>query len=120
MGWHCLTSDGLGVGMAIFVYSLMSLGNFLFYYSHLEPVRTTDEEAFTDRLIEYICYLVLWTLMVFSHLRTMCVDPGFIPLEYEYDEEVLARPFKTLAQVEIAIRSRGRESENDLEAQNRS
>ena len=52
--------------------------------------------------MEYGAYALFWVLMVISHLRTMCSDPGFIPYNYTYKEEILVAPFKTLAAIESA------------------
>ena len=35
-------------------------------------------------------------LMVWSHLATMCRDPGFVPMSYSYDKSMLSKPFKVV------------------------
>ena len=95
MGFHLLCSDGLGCCMAVFVYLIMFGGNALFFFTVVNTRLGTDGEV--SALIEYAAYLVPWSLMVISHLCTMCVDPGFVPTNYlKYKEEVLVTPFKTL------------------------
>ncbi len=103
MGCHLLCNDGLGRYMSIFCYVLMLLGNGLVYLTSVKPKLDTDER--TDTLIEYACYGFFWSMMVISHLRTMCVDPGFIPKDYEVKENVLAAPFNTLKDLEAAYKS---------------
>mmetsp|Transcript_3843 Transcript_3843/g.4453 ORF Transcript_3843/g.4453 Transcript_3843/m.4453 type:complete len:158 (+) Transcript_3843:50-523(+) len=100
MRCHLLCDDGLGRCMAIFVYLVMFVGNATYFLTVLNPKIGTLEE--TDALIEYLCYSVCWLLMLGSHVFTMCVDPGFIPFDYEYKEGILAAPFKTLSAVETA------------------
>ena len=56
-------------------------------------------------LLEYFCYLFFWLMMVFSHMSTMCIDPGFVPRGYKYNEEVIAAPFKSLSEIESAYSS---------------
>ena len=34
--------------------------------------------------------------MVWSHLATMCRDPGFVPLSYRYDKSLLSKPFRVV------------------------
>lgn len=45
-------------------------------------------------------------MMILSHLATMCKDPGFIEMGLEYDEKVLAAPFKSLKEAELAANGR--------------
>ena len=45
-------------------------------------------------------------MMVVSHLATMCIDPGFVPLRYAYKEEVISAPFSSLAEVESELLNR--------------
>ena len=91
MSCYLLCKDGLGRCMSIFVYILMLLGNLVYILSIVRPAINTDD--LKSALIEYLSYCIVWLLMVFSHVFTMCVDPGFIPLSYEYKEHVLAAPF---------------------------
>ena len=97
MGLHLLCNDGLGRCMAIFAYIIMGLGNLMLFISVINPKLGTEDE--TSALIEYACYVFFWTMMVLSHMSTMCVDPGFIPKNYVCNEENLASPFKTLAEL---------------------
>ena len=102
MGCHLLCSDGLGCCMAIFTYLVMFGGNALFFFTAIYHRLGTDGEV--SAIIEYGAYLIPWSLMVISHLCTMCVDPGFIPESYlKYNEENLVAPFKTLQGLEFAI-----------------
>ena len=95
MGCHLLCSDGIGRCMSIFVYIIMLLGIGTVTLTILVPALGTKEE--TSTWIEYFCYSMCWSMMAISHMRTMCADPGFIPLNYNsYNEEVLAAPFKSL------------------------
>lgn len=98
MGCYLLCNDGLGRCMAITVYIIMALGNLNLYLAVVKPKIGTEEEV--TALTEYAAYTVFWLLMVASHVRTMCADPGFIPKGYKYKEEVLAAPFQTLDAVE--------------------
>jgi len=100
MGCYLLCSDALGRYMSIFVYSLMLLGNGLVFFTVVVPKLDTDEQV--SILIEYACYAFVWSMMVLSHISTMCVDPGFIPKDYKYKEEILAAPFNTIKAVEAA------------------
>ena len=74
----------------------------------VRPTFDTTDGSLQPVLIEYGCYSVIWLLMLISHIMTMCVDPGFIPKQYSYDESVLAAPFSSLAAAEQAIRNRQR------------
>ena len=38
MGFYCMYSDSVGVGMAIFVYLVMALGNFTYIFVVFLPV----------------------------------------------------------------------------------
>ena len=101
MGLHLLCNDGLGRCMSIFVYIVMLLGMLVVSLTVLKPKIGTDEES--SALAEYLAYTFFWSMMVLSHLRTMCVDPGFIPFNYaEYKEEVLVAPFKTFKDLDKA------------------
>ena len=82
MGCYLLCKDGVGRCMSVFVYIIMLLGNLVYILSIVRPAINTD--GLNGALIDYFCYCVLWMLMVFSHVFTMCVDPGFIPHNYEY------------------------------------
>ena len=101
MGCYVMCDDGLGRCMAIFVYVIMFIGNFVVILTVVMPAIGKDNES--TMMIEYFCYLFFWTMMVVSHLSTMCVDPGFIKKGYEYKEDVIAAPFQTLSQVELAF-----------------
>ena len=101
MGCHLICNDGLGRCMSIFAYITMLLSNLVYFLAILKPALNTDQQNKT--LIEYLGYCIVWLLMFFSHVFTMCADPGSIPLNYEYQEQVLAAPFKTLAAVESAF-----------------
>ena len=35
-------------------------------------------------------------MMWWSHISTMCQDPGFIPYQYRYNTENLTKPFKVI------------------------
>ena len=95
MGCHLLCNDGLGRCMSIFVYIIMFLGMLIYTLTILVPALGTDDESKT--WVEFFCYTFFWSMMLISHLRTMCSDPGFIPFDYaEYREEVLVTPFKSL------------------------
>ena len=98
MGCYVMCDDGLGRCMAFFVYLIMFIGNFVVILTVVMPAIGEDNQS--TMLIEYLCYLFFWTMMVVSHLSTMCVDPGFIEKGYEYKEDIIAAPFRTLAQVE--------------------
>ena len=69
----------------------------------LVPALGTEDE--TSTWIEYLCYSFFWSMMLTSHARTMCADPGFIPLDYSYKEEVLVAPFKSFADMESASKT---------------
>jgi len=101
MGCHVLCDDGLGRCMAICVYIIMLLGNFDVFFVILRPKLGTDQE--TTAIAEYVVYSIFWLLMVSSHLRTMCADPGFVSKGYQFREEVIAAPFKTLEALENAF-----------------
>lgn len=110
MACHLLCSDGLGRGMAIFSYVVMIAGHLVVFFTVALP---NIDQAST--LAEYFAYAACWSLMVASHISTMCVDPGFIPAGYKYKEEVLAAPFSTLAAIESAMVNRNREGPADNE-----
>ena len=53
MGFYCMYNDSVGVGMAIFVYLVMLLGNFTYIYVVFFPVYQfhygeTESEPKTD------------------------------------------------------------------------
>ena len=110
MAFHLMCDDGLGRCMSIFVYLVMLMGNATFALTVFKPMLGTDQE--TRATIEYLSYSACWLLMVGSHVFTMCVDPGFIPYDYEYKEHVLAAPFKKLAEVENAYLNKDKFSAN--------
>ena len=112
MGCHLLCSDGLGRGMAIFTYILFFLGHGLVFLTVIYP--ELGEDGQTKALVEYGCYLFFWSMMVLSHISCMCVDPGFIPMGYRYDQEVLTYPFKDLEALESAYLNLNRVSRNTL------
>ena len=47
-------------------------------------------------LIELIVYELFSFMMLWSHLATMCTDPGFIPFHYRYDQDRLTKPFQVI------------------------
>ena len=106
MGFHLLCDDGLGRCMACFVYIVMFMGHATFALTVFVPMLGTEEES--RATIEYISYSACWLLMFCSHVCTMCIDPGFIPYNYEYKEHVLAAPFSKLAEVENAYMNKDR------------
>ena len=109
MGFHLQCDDGLGRCMAIFVYLIMFIGNGTFFLTVVWKSLDTEDEM--SRLIEYGCYSACWFLMFLSHVMTMCVDPGFIPRNYNaYKQEVLAAPFPTLDAIESAHLKRDTEA----------
>lgn len=106
---YVMCDDGLGRCMAVFVYTTMLLGNLLFFLAIVRPTLGTDGTGSSSKaLFEYLAYNFCWFMMLVSHARTMCSDPGFIPTGYEYQEEVLVAPFKTLASVEQAFKNKDR------------
>ena len=112
MGFHLLCSDGLGRCMAVTVYIIMFAGNLNFFLAVVKPAFDGPEDILEKRLIEYAAYLFFWSMMVISHMSTMCIDPGFIPNGYQYDEKVLAGPFSTLAAAFSAVTGRDEESQS--------
>lgn len=82
MGCHLLCNDGLGRCMSAFVYAIMLLGNGLVLFTAVLPKFDSAEK--TSILVEYAGYAFFWSMMVLSHIFTMCVDPGFIPKDYLY------------------------------------
>ena len=45
-------------------------------------------------VIEFIFIEIFYILMIWSHLYTMCTDPGFIPKGYRYREDLLPVKYK--------------------------
>ena len=106
--------DSLGFGMAIFVYLIMFLGNAIYFYvvvfPHLKPkdeyidddqegavVQETDDDKKTLKIIiEFVFYTVFAFMMWWSHISTMCTDPGFIPFHYRYNTDSLTKPFRVI------------------------
>ena len=81
-----MCEDGLGRCMSITVYIIMLLGQLVYFLAIVKPVLDSGDDAEKqDTFIEYGSYSVFWLLMLFSHIFTMCVDPGFIPKAYSYD-----------------------------------
>jgi len=70
--------------ISVGVYILMLSGNLLFTYTVGYPFFSGKEAVTLDVLIELPIYWLLWLLMVWSHMATMCRDPGFIELGYKY------------------------------------
>ena len=58
----------------------------------------------SGNLVELFFYEVCSFMMVWSHLATMCVQPGFIPRNYKYQDEKLPISFKIALNKEIMIR----------------
>lgn len=79
--------DCMGLTISVGVYLLMFSGNLLFTYTVGYPFFSGQEEASYDVYIELPLYWLLWSLMIWSHLATMCRNPGFISLGYKYQFE---------------------------------
>ena len=99
--------------MAVFVYLIMFAGNGVFLYVVLYPrLKKADSVYVGDgtgqndlqeedenenkrlRVIIETCFYELFSfMMIWSHLATMCTDPGFIPFHYRYNTNVLTKPF---------------------------
>ena len=45
-------------------------------------------------VVELCFYELVTFMMIWSHLATMCVQPGFVPLCYKYQDEKLPVGFK--------------------------
>ena len=43
--------------------------------------------------------------MVWSHLATMCVEPGFIPKDYRYKDNLLPISYKIVLKKEVMVRN---------------
>lgn len=97
---YVLCTDGEGKCVVSFVYCIFIIAHGVLFYTVIYPELGTDGQS--SALIEYGFYLVFWTLMVSSHIATMCVDPGFIKEGYQYDEKVLCAPFTNLEALESA------------------
>ena len=94
--------DSLGAGMAIFAYGTMLLGNGAFLWVVVRPKFFRDRIDAIQEEAPGLAYLVLGELilyelfsfmMLWSHLATMCTDPGFIPFNYKYKTGALGKPF---------------------------
>ena len=94
MGFHLLCSDGAGRCLIIFGYIFMTVSNCLIFITVVYPELGGDKEKTV--LIEYTIYCIFWSMMLISHLLTMCVDPGFIPKHYEYNTEQLTGHYLTI------------------------
>ena len=84
MGFHLQCNDGLGRCMSIFSYTIMVLGHLMMFLGVVKPKIDNDELG--SVIVEYLCYVFVWCMMLFSHISTMCADPGFIPKDYKYKE----------------------------------
>ncbi len=45
-------------------------------------------------IIELVVFETLWIFMVWSHSMTMCSEPGFIPINYQYEANKLPDKYK--------------------------
>ena len=100
MVFHVQCDDSLGRCMAVFAYLVMFAGNATYFLTVVWRFIGTESE--TDRIIEYVCYSTCWSLMLFSHIFTMCIDPGFIPKNYQYKDDNLTPPFSTIFEIKTA------------------
>jgi len=76
--------DCMGLTICFGVYIMMFAGNILMTYTVGYPFFSGKEAASLDVYIELPIYWLLWLLMVWSHIATMCRDPGFIEKGYKY------------------------------------
>ena len=89
--------------MSIFVYIVMFCGMLVVTLTILVPYLGKGDDKESRAIVEYLAYSFFWSMMLISHLRTMCVDPGFIPQGYaQYKEEVLVAPFKSFTDLDKA------------------
>ena len=114
----------MGLCMSSVVYFCVILGQLVFFMivlipdmketyqieSELEKMSNPDYDSsaftsgeddkwniswnFSPTQVEWIFYELATFMLIWSHLSTMCRDPGFIPINYEYDEIKLAKPFR--------------------------
>lgn len=60
-------------------------------------------------VIELCLYEMFSALMVWSHLATMLVEPGFVPLAYQYKDDSLPMIYKITLQKGLIIEEESRE-----------
>ena len=58
-------------------------------------MKEAPESGRTGVIVVWIIYEILQFMMFWSHLYTMTTDPGIIPRDYRYKNELLPDKFKT-------------------------
>ena len=75
--FSCFVNDGVGIGCAVFTYLLIAYGEFVVVFVMLLP-EVISAAAFG--IFHAIAFTFFSCLAVISHSRSMCSDPGTIPL----------------------------------------
>lgn len=108
---YCIRSDLTGIVILPVVYLIILLGNAAYLILVFAPkVRSYIFSGLgvkyfpAGNLIELIFYELCSFFMVWSHLATMCVQPGFIPRNYTYNDEKLPISYKIALNKEIMVR----------------
>jgi len=102
---YCFYKDAVGLVVCFLVYLMVISGNLVFTVHIVYPALTKmapydDVENYQAKrvaiVIEWVFYEICSVFMVWSHLGTMCKDPGFIPKGYRYDASKLPTEFKRI------------------------
>jgi hypothetical protein len=70
----------------IALYLLLAVGLYCFLQIEILP---DFQEKIGLRTFELILFALLLSMTVWTHLKTTCTSPGFVPLEATYDQESL-------------------------------
>jgi len=54
------------------------------YTKHEEEILDAPKRFPVGTLIEFLIYELISFMMIWSHMATMCVQPGFVPKNYQY------------------------------------
>jgi len=91
-----------------FVYIMMIIGNlayiFLIFKPEIDKYVHQKTIAFPTRMVvEFVIFEFFNCMMVWSHLATMCVEPGFVPYNYQYKDAKLPLSYKIGLNKEIIM-----------------
>jgi len=79
------------------VYLVMVYGFSAHFFIFAQPRIFSNTTVLSHgEIIELAVFWTFFALMVWSHMHTMCSDPGRIPLGYQYREEDLPDKFKNI------------------------
>ena len=82
---YCIKNDTTANWILPVVYISMLIGNVAYIVLVFKPLIDEYTQQQTDRfpagaLVEFLFFELFNFMMVWSHIATMCTQPGFVPL----------------------------------------